>query len=138
MRKTLAVLILLGLVAFALPMTAAALGLDVEAKAGAGIGLGTTDNPDITGSPRLSAGGGVGLDFYLISLGPVDLGLSAGVEYSHSTFHYTWSNVRISGKRPGCRCNLRLPEHSHFSRMQTSRHGVHPGHSSRRRVYRLL
>jgi len=97
MRKTLAVLILLGLVTFALPMTAAALELDVEAKAGAGIGLGTTDNPDITGSPRLSAGGGVGLDFYLISLGPVDLGLSAGVEYSHSTFHYTWSNVLSSG-----------------------------------------
>jgi hypothetical protein len=98
MRKTLAVLILLGLVAFALPMTAAALGLDVEAKAGAGIGLGTTDNPDITGSPRLSAGGGVGLDFYLISLGPVDLGLSAGVEYSHSTFHYTWSNFAFPGE----------------------------------------
>jgi hypothetical protein len=97
MRKILVVLILLGIVAVALPMTATALGLDVEAKAGAGIGLGSTDNKDITGAARLSAGGGIGLDFYLVSLGPVDLGLSAGAEYSHSTFHYTWSDFAIPG-----------------------------------------
>jgi hypothetical protein len=97
MRKTLAVLILLGLVAITLPMTAAAMGLDVEAKGGAGIGLGSTDNKDISGSPRIAAGGGVGIDFYAVTLGPVDLGLSAGVEYSHSTFHYTWSDFAIPG-----------------------------------------
>ena len=98
MRKILTVVILLGLVAIALPMTAAALGLDVEAKGGAGIGLGSTDNKAITGAARFSAGGGVGLDFYLVNLGPADLGISAGVEYSHSTFHYTWSNFAMPGE----------------------------------------
>jgi hypothetical protein len=93
MRKMLTVLILLGLVAIALPMTAAALGLDVEAKAGAGIGLGSTNNKDITGSPRLAVNGGGNIDFYLASLGPGEIGLSAGGEYSHLTFHYTWANL---------------------------------------------
>jgi hypothetical protein len=92
MRKMLTVLILLGLVVIALPMTAAALGLDVEAKGGVGIGLGSTDNKDITGAPRLAANGGGNVDFYLASLGPGELGLSVGGEYSHLTFHYTWAN----------------------------------------------
>jgi len=93
MRKILMVLILLGLVAIALPMTAAALGLDVEAKAGAGIGLGTTDNSDITGVARLAANGGVNIDLYLLSLGPADLGISVGTEYSYLTFHSVESNL---------------------------------------------
>jgi hypothetical protein len=97
MRKTLAVLILLGLVTVALPMAAAALGLDVEAKAGAGIGLGSTDNSDITGSPRLAVNGGGNVDFYLASLGPGEIGLSVGGEYSHWTFNYTIAN----GAAPG-------------------------------------
>src|SRR5208337_2831004 len=96
MRKILAVVIL-GLVAIALPMTAAALGLDFEAKAGAGIGLGSTDNKAITGAARLAVNGGANLDFYLASLGPGEFGLSVGGEYSHLTFHYTWSNNPFPG-----------------------------------------
>jgi hypothetical protein len=92
MQKRLSVLILLGLVFLAVPMTVTALGLDVEAKAGAGVGLGTTDNTDITGVARLAAGGGISVDLYLLSLGPVDIGLSTGVEYSYLTFHSTWAN----------------------------------------------
>jgi hypothetical protein len=74
-------------------MTAAALGLDVEAKAGAGVGLGTTDNSDITGSPRLAAGAGVNVDLYLLSLGSADFGISVGTEYSYLTFHSVESNL---------------------------------------------
>jgi hypothetical protein len=92
MRKWLFIVLLLGLVTIGVPMTAAALGLDVEAKAGAGIGLGTTDNSDITGAARLAADGGIGVDLYLLVVGPVDLGLSTGVDYSYLTFHSTWSN----------------------------------------------
>jgi Outer membrane protein beta-barrel domain len=97
MRKMLTVLILLGLVAIALPMTAAALGLDVEAKAGAGLGLGSTDNKDVTGSPRMATGAGVNIDVFLLSLGSAELGISAGAEYSHMTFHSTWSNFMSTG-----------------------------------------
>ena len=93
MRKTLAVLILFGLVAVTLPVAVAAIGLDVEAKAGAGIGLGSTDNKNITGSPRLAVNGGANVDFYLASLGPGELGLSVGGEYSHLTFHYAESKI---------------------------------------------
>ena len=97
MRKWLFVLILLGLAALTLPMTVGAFGLDVEAKAGAGIGLGTTDNKNITGAARLAAGGGVGIDLFLLNAGPVTLGLSTGVEYSYLTFHSTDSNYQGYG-----------------------------------------
>jgi hypothetical protein len=92
MRKLLCILMLLGLVTIGVPMTAAALGLDVEAKGGAGIGLGTTDNKDITGAPRLSGGAGIDADVYLFSAGPVELGISVGVDYSYLSFHSTWKN----------------------------------------------
>lgn len=98
MRKTLSVLILLGLAAIALPMAAAALGLDIEAKAGAGVALGATDNSSISGSPRIAAGGGVGLDFYLVNLGPIDLGIAIGGEYSYLTFHSVWSDFPFAGE----------------------------------------
>jgi hypothetical protein len=97
MRKMLCTVVLLGLVTIGVPMTAAALGLDVEAKAGAGIGLGTTDNSDVTGDPRLAADGGIGIDLYLFTVGPVDLGLSTGVEYSYLTFHSKWSDNPMPG-----------------------------------------
>ena len=96
MRKILTALILLGLVAIALPMTAAALGLDVEAKGGAGIGLGTTDDSDISGSPRLAALGGVNIDLYLLNVGPVDLGISFGTEYTYLTFHSVEKNLPVA------------------------------------------
>jgi len=97
MRKMLLVVILLGLVASGLPMTAMALGLDVEAKVGAGVALGTTDNASVTGTARMAADGGVGIDLYLISLGSIDIGVSTGVEYSYLTFHSTWSNFPFAG-----------------------------------------
>jgi hypothetical protein len=93
MHRRLGVLVLVSLAIVALPMAASALSLDVEAKGGAGIGLGTTDNKDITGQARLAADGGVGVDLFLFSLGPVEVGLSTGVEYSYLTFHSTWKNL---------------------------------------------
>jgi hypothetical protein len=92
MRKRFLAVAILSLLLIGLPMSVSALGLDVEAKGGAGVALGTTDNPDITGAARLAAGGGVGVDLYLLSPGGVDLGISAGVEYSYLTFHSTWAN----------------------------------------------
>jgi len=92
MRRRLVVLILMGAALAALPMTAAALGLDVEAKGGAGVALGSTDNPSVSGAARMAAGGGVGVDVYLLNVGPVNLGISTGVEYSYLTFHSTWTN----------------------------------------------
>ncbi|HUI71385.1 MAG TPA: hypothetical protein VL354_12775, partial [Spirochaetia bacterium] len=85
MRPSLSVSILAIFIALALPLAADALGLDVEANAGAGIGLGSTTNPDETGSPKLAFQGGLEADVFLVSLGPVDLGLSTGLEYSNLT-----------------------------------------------------
>jgi hypothetical protein len=98
MRKGHLVPILICLLAIGLPMAVAALGLDVEAKGGAGVALGTTDNSSVTGAARLAAGGGVGVDFYLVTLGSIDLGLSTGVEYSYLTFHSTWNNFQFPGE----------------------------------------
>ena len=100
MHRRFTVLILMVLVAAALPMTSAALGLDVEAKGGAGLALGTTDNSAITGAARVAADGGVGIDLYLLKTGSVDLGLSIGVEYSYLTFHSTWAD-KIPVGAPG-------------------------------------
>ncbi len=92
MYKGFAVLILLGLMALAVPMTAFAFGLDVEAKGGVGLGLGTTDNDDIEGAVRLSAGAGIDADIYFLKTGPVDLGVCVGVDYSYLSFHSKWKN----------------------------------------------
>jgi hypothetical protein len=98
MRKTHLVLMLLCVAVIGLPVTVSGLGLDIEAKGGAGVALGATDNPDITGAARLAAGGGVGIDLYLMNAGPVDLGLSTGVEYSYLTFHSAWNNFQFPGE----------------------------------------
>ncbi len=96
MRKGFLVVILLGLVITAVPITVSGLGLDVEAKGGAGLGLGTTDNDDIEGAVRLSGGAGIDADLYLFKAGPVDLGISLGVDYSYLSFHSKWSNYLSS------------------------------------------
>jgi hypothetical protein len=70
--------------------------LDVEAKAAGGLALGSTTNPDESGSPRAGALGGVGIDMYLLTVGPVDLGLSVGAEYDYLTFHGVLNNY-LSG-----------------------------------------
>jgi len=100
MRNRLFILILFGILTLGLPMTAAALAMDVEAKGGVGLGLGTTNNSDITGAARVSAGGGVGIDLYLLKVGSVDLGIAVGAEYSYLTFHSTWAN-KIPVLAPG-------------------------------------
>lgn len=80
-------LVLAALIALALPLAAGAIGLDVEANAGAGLGLGSTNNSAETGSPRLALQGGLEADLFLLSLGPVDLGISTGLEYDNMTNH---------------------------------------------------
>jgi hypothetical protein len=92
MRKSIFVLLVATCMAVSLPMTAAALGLDVEAKVGAGLALGSTNNPDLTGTPQVAAGGGLGVDFYFVNAGPVDMGIAAGIEYSYLATHSVWKN----------------------------------------------
>ena len=67
-------LVLAATIAVALPLATNAIGLDVEAKAAGGLALGSTNNPDESGSPRAGFLGGVGVDVYLLTAGPVDLG----------------------------------------------------------------
>ncbi len=93
MHKRIGVLILVVLAILAMPMAAAALGLDVEAKGGVGIGLGSTNNSSETGSPKLAAGGGVGVDVFLFNAGPVNLGISAGAEYAYLSQGETINNA---------------------------------------------
>jgi hypothetical protein len=96
MRKGFLVMILLGVLIAAVPMMAVALGLDVEAKGGAGVGLGTTNNPAIAGAVQLSGGAGIDFDLYFLKAGPVDLGISLGVDYSYLSFTSTWSGYPSS------------------------------------------
>jgi hypothetical protein len=81
---------------FVVPI-AAETGLQIEARAGAGITLGTSDNPNSTGSPELAGGGGINLDFYAFSFGPLSLGLSAGAEYAALNFHGVTTNYMYPG-----------------------------------------
>ena len=97
MRKSIFVLLVATCMAVSLPMTAAALGLDVEAKVGAGLALGSTNNPDLTGTPQVAAGGGLGADFYFFNAGPVDIGIAAGIEYSYLATHSVWKNYMFPG-----------------------------------------
>jgi hypothetical protein len=85
-------LVLAALLALALPLAAGALSLDVEANGGGGLGLGSTNNPNETGYPLASFQGGIEADLFLVSLGPVDLGLSTGLEYDSMTNHGKVSN----------------------------------------------
>lgn len=87
MRHSLFALVFAAFIILALPLAAGAFGLDVEANAGAGLGLGSTTNPNETGAARLAFQGGLEADAFLVSLGPVDLGLSTGIEYSNLSVH---------------------------------------------------
>ena len=88
-------MLLVGLAIMALPMAAAALGLDLEAKGGVGFALGSTDNKDVTGVARVAGQGGIAADLYLVTLGPVDIGLSTGAEYAYLTTHSTWKGYSL-------------------------------------------
>jgi hypothetical protein len=101
MHRSVLLTILVLLALLALPLAAGALGLDVEAMGGAGLALGTTDNPNATGEARAAGVGGINADLYLFSAGPVDIGLSTGIEYSYLTFHGIWNipaNVLFPGQ----------------------------------------
>ena len=87
MRRNLSVLILAASILLMLPFAASALGVDLEAKGGGGLALGTTSDDNTSGDIRWAAGGGIGVDVYLFDVGPVALGLSAGVDYSNLNFH---------------------------------------------------
>ncbi len=87
MRSFWVSLVLAAFVVLALPLAAGAVGLTVEANAGGGLGLGSTTNPAETGSARLAFQGGIEGDLFLLSAGPVDLGISTGLEYDNLTLH---------------------------------------------------
>lgn len=92
MRHQVFLPILVALAMLSLPLAAGAMGLDVEAKGAGGLALGSTNNPDESGSPRAGFAGGIDFDLFLFTVGPVDLGLSAGAEYNYLTFHGTLNN----------------------------------------------
>jgi hypothetical protein len=87
MQKHLCVLTLLAMLLLVVPLTVNALGLDIEAKAGGGVAMGTTDNESTTGALRWAAGAGLNLDLYLLTVGKLALGLSAGTDYTIMNFH---------------------------------------------------
>jgi hypothetical protein len=101
MRKFWLTIVLGGLIALALPLSAGALGMDVEAKVAGGLALGSTTNPDESGSPRAGLAGGVGLDLFLLKAGPVDLGIAVGAEYDYLTFHGVLNNFESALVGPG-------------------------------------
>jgi hypothetical protein len=88
-------------VAVALPLATNAMGLDLEAKVAGGLALGSTNNPDESGSPRAGFLGGVGVDVYIFTVGPVNVGVSVGAEYAYLTFHGTLNNFASAGFGPG-------------------------------------
>ncbi len=92
MRHLWFALVLVAAMALALPLASNAIGLDVEAKVAGGLALGSTTNPDEGGSPRAGFLGGVGVDVYLFTVGPVNLGVSVGAEYDYLTFHGVLNN----------------------------------------------
>ena len=69
-----------------------ALGLDVELKAGGGMAMGTTDDPDKSGALRYALDAGLTLDLFVMDLGPVGLGVSAGAGYANMHYHGVWEN----------------------------------------------
>lgn len=95
MRRSLAVLALSVLVAVAVPLTVTALSLNVGATGGAGLSIGSTTNPNETGAARVAAVGGLAVQFYPLSVGKIDLGLSAGAEYAYLNFHGVINNISI-------------------------------------------
>jgi len=82
------VMVLLLVAAFGL----SALGLDVELKGGGGLAMGTTDDSNKSGEVRYALSAGLSLDFYLLELGRLSLGLSGGAGYANLHYHGVWEN----------------------------------------------
>ena len=71
MRNFWFTLALAAFIALALPLAASAVSMDVEAKVAGGLALGSTNNPDEGGSPKAGFAGGIGVDVFLLTVGPV-------------------------------------------------------------------
>ncbi len=89
MRSFWVAFVLAAFVVLALPLAAGAVGLDLEVSAGGGLALGSTNNSYETGSPRAALQGGLEANLFLLRVGPVDLGVSTGLEYDNMTNHGT-------------------------------------------------
>jgi len=69
---------------------AGALNLDIELNAGGALAMGATDNPNATGEARPALGCALEFDLYLFTIGSLEVGFSAGMEYSYLTLHGVW------------------------------------------------
>lgn len=63
-----------------------AMNLDVGLKGFGGLAGGTTDSSDKTGKIGYAAGGGLILNFYVVDLGKMSVGLSSGFEYLYLAY----------------------------------------------------
>ena len=101
MRSFWLALVLAACLALAMPFVAGAVSLDIEAKGAGGLALGSTSNPNETGSPRAAFAGGIGVDVFLVTVGPVDLGVSVGAEYDSLNNHGVLNNFESAMVGPG-------------------------------------
>jgi len=92
MRKTTVLLFLAAVMFLGGALGLAALGLDVELKAGGGMAMGTTDDTDKSGEVRWALDAGVALDLFVLEMGRVALGVSAGAGYANLHYHGVWEN----------------------------------------------
>lgn len=68
---------------------AAAGDLVVGVRGFSGLAGGSTDDPNKTGKIGFSAGGGVGVQYYFLKLGKMDLGLGSGMDYVYIQYNST-------------------------------------------------
>jgi len=101
MRSFWLALVLAASVALAVPFAVGAISMDIEAKGAGGLALGSTSNPNETGSPRAAFAGGIGVDVFLVTVGPVDLGVSVGAEYDSLSNHGVLNNFESAMVGPG-------------------------------------
>ena len=92
MRKTTVLLFLAAVMFLGGALGLAALGLDVELKAGGGMAMGTTDDANKSGEVRWALDAGVALDLFVLEMGRVAFGVSAGAGYANLHFHGVWDN----------------------------------------------
>jgi hypothetical protein len=66
--------------------TASAMNLDVGVRGLGGMAAGTTSTSAKTGEIGYEVGGGLNLDFYIVDLGKMSVGLSSGFEYLYLAY----------------------------------------------------
>jgi hypothetical protein len=87
MRKTKLLLFLVVAMLLGAAFGLSALGLDLELKGGGGLAMGTTDDPNKSGEVRYALDAGLTLDFFVLKLGPLSLGVSGGAGYANLHYH---------------------------------------------------